>query len=66
VGAGGEDPDVIGGIGSFEGPIIGTIVYFVLTFSIAIILVERRSLWGLCRRFFPDDLVPIAHKMPRR
>jgi branched-chain amino acid transport system permease protein len=73
---------VIGGIGSFEGPIIGTIVYFVLrqylgelgtwnlillgTFSITIILVEKRGLWGLCRRFLPDDLVPIAHKMPRR
>jgi branched-chain amino acid transport system permease protein len=70
---------VIGGIGSFEGPIIGTIVYFVLrqylgelgtwnlillgTFSIAIILVEKRGLWGLCRRFLPDDLVPIGHKM---
>jgi branched-chain amino acid transport system permease protein len=73
---------VIGGIGSFEGPIIGTIVYFVLrqylgelgtwnlillgTFSITIILVEKRGLWGLCRRFLADDLVPIAHKMPRR
>jgi branched-chain amino acid transport system permease protein len=73
---------VIGGIGSFEGPVIGTIVYFVLrqylgelgtwnlillgTFSIAIILVEKRGLWGLCRRFLPDDLVPTAHKMPRR
>jgi branched-chain amino acid transport system permease protein len=73
---------VIGGIGSFEGPIIGTIVYFVLrqylgelgtwnlillgTFSIAIILVEKRGLWGLCRRLLPDDLVPIGHKLPRR
>jgi branched-chain amino acid transport system permease protein len=70
---------VIGGVGSFEGPIIGTIVYFVLrqylgelgtwnlillgSFSIAIILIERRGLWGLCRRFLPDDLVPIGHKM---
>jgi branched-chain amino acid transport system permease protein len=70
---------VIGGIGSFEGPIIGTIVYFVLrqylgqlgtwnlillgSFSIVIILVEKRGLWGLCRRFLADDLVPIGHKM---
>ncbi len=69
---------VIGGIGSFEGPIIGTVVYFVLrqylgelgtwnlillgTFSIGIILVEKRGLWGLCRRFLADDLIPIAHK----
>lgn len=69
---------VIGGIGSFEGPIIGTVVYFVLreylselgtwnlillgTFSIILILIERRGLWGLVRRFLPDDIVPIAHK----
>jgi len=69
---------VIGGIGSFEGPIIGTIVYFVLrqylaglgawhlillgSFSIIIILIEKRGLWGLIRRLLPDDLIPIAHK----
>jgi branched-chain amino acid transport system permease protein len=69
---------VIGGIGSFEGPIIGTIVYFLLrqyladlgawhfillgTLSIIIILMERRGLWGLIRRVLSDDLVPIAHK----
>jgi branched-chain amino acid transport system permease protein len=69
---------VIGGIGSFEGPIIGTIVYFLLrqylaglgawhlillgSFSIIIILVEKRGLWGLIRRGLGDDLIPIAHK----
>ena len=69
---------VIGGIGSFEGPIIGTIIYFVLrqyladlgawnlillgSFSIAIILIEKRGLWGLVRRVLGDDLIPIAHK----
>jgi branched-chain amino acid transport system permease protein len=53
---------VIGGIGSFEGPIIGTIVYFVLrqylaglgawhlillgSFSLVIILIEKRGLWA--------------------
>jgi branched-chain amino acid transport system permease protein len=74
---------VIGGIGSFEGPIIGTIVYFVLrqylgelgtwnlillgTFSIALILFEKRGLWGLCRRFLvTGDLVPIARRPPIR
>ena len=57
---------VIGGIGSIEGPILGTIIYFVLrqyladlgawhliilgTFRSSIILVERRGLWGLIRR----------------
>ena len=69
---------VIGGVGSFEGPIIGTIVYFLLrqyladlgawhfillgTLSIITILIERRGLWGLIRRVLSDDLVPIAHK----
>ena len=70
---------VIGGIGSFEGPIIGTIIYFVLrqyladlgawnlillgSFSIAIILIDKRGLWGLVRRLLlSDDLIPIAHK----
>jgi branched-chain amino acid transport system permease protein len=69
---------VIGGIGSFEGPIIGTIIYFVLrqylaelgawnlillgSISIIIILIEKRGLWGLIRRALPDDLIPIAHK----
>jgi branched-chain amino acid transport system permease protein len=69
---------VIGGIGSFEGPIIGTIVYFLLrqylaelgawhlillgSFSIVIILIEKRGLWGLIRRGLGDDLIPIAHK----
>jgi branched-chain amino acid transport system permease protein len=69
---------VIGGIGSFEGPIIGTIVYFALrqyladlgawhliilgSISLAIILVEKRGLWGLVRRVLKDDLIPIAHK----
>ena len=54
---------IIGGIGSIEGPIIGTIVFFALrafltdygtwylmllgALSIAIILVDRRGLWGL-------------------
>jgi branched-chain amino acid transport system permease protein len=69
---------VIGGIGSFEGPIIGTIVYFVLrqylanlgawnlillgSISIGIILIEKRGLWGLVRRALSDDLIPVAHK----
>ncbi len=73
---------VIGGIGSFEGPIIGTIIYFILrqylaglgawhliligTFSIVIILIEKRGLWGLIRRLLPDDLIPIAHKPSAR
>ena len=68
---------VIGGIGSFEGPIIGTLVFFLLreylaeigvwhfivlgTVSIGIILIEPRGLWGLLRRFIPGDLIPVSH-----
>jgi branched-chain amino acid transport system permease protein len=73
---------VIGGIGSFEGPIIGTIIYFALrqylanlgawnlillgSISIGIILVEKRGLWGLVRRALSDNLIPIAHKPSTR
>jgi branched-chain amino acid transport system permease protein len=70
---------VIGGIGTIEGPIVGTIFFFVLReylsdlgtwhlillgiFSIAIIVTDRRGLWGLIRRFaLPADLVPTAHR----
>ena len=72
---------VIGGIGSIEGPIIGTIVFFVLreylsdlgtwhlillgAVSIAIILIDKRGLWGLIRRFLPEDIIPTAHKPPK-
>src|ERR1700733_7243468 len=58
---------VIGGIGTIEGPILGTMVFFILrafltdygtwylmllgALSIVIILFDRRGLWGLVRRF---------------
>ena len=35
------------------------------TFSIVIILIEKRGLWVLIRRVLPDDLVPIAHRRRR-
>jgi branched-chain amino acid transport system permease protein len=73
---------VIGGIGSLEGPIIGTVLFFALReyladfgswhlivlgiLSIAVILVEKRGLWGLIRRVWPDELFPTAHKAPSR
>jgi branched-chain amino acid transport system permease protein len=73
---------VIGGIGTIEGPILGTLVYFVLrayltdygtwylmllgAMSIVVILVDRRGLWGLVRRFLlPADLIPTAHHRRR-
>jgi branched-chain amino acid transport system permease protein len=72
---------VIGGIGSIEGPIIGTIVFFALreylsdlgawslillgVVSITIILVEPRGIWGMIRRLLADDIIPTGHKPPR-
>ena len=68
---------VIGGIGSLEGPIIGTVVFFLLreylagfgvwyfivlgTISIAVILIEPRGLWGLFRRWGVPDLLPVSY-----
>jgi len=73
---------VIGGIGSFEGPIIGAIVFFLIreylaeiglwhfillgVLSIVVILVEPRGLWGLARRFVADDLIPASFRAPRQ
>jgi benzaldehyde dehydrogenase (NAD) len=66
---------VIGGIGRFEGPIIGTIVFFVLrilfadfgvfylmllgAIAIAVMLREPDGLWGLISRRFKRDLFPL-------
>jgi branched-chain amino acid transport system permease protein len=68
---------VIGGVGSFEGPIIGTFVFFLIReylqdwgvwhfivlgcVSIAVILIEPRGIWGLLRRVVPGDLIPVSH-----
>ncbi len=68
---------VIGGIGSLEGPIIGTILFFLLReylsgfgtwyliilglISIAFIIFEPRGIWGACRRWRLPDLVPVTH-----
>lgn len=69
---------VIGGIGSLEGPIIGTILFFFLReflgdlgtwhliilgfLSIVTILVEPRGLWGLARRFLRRDVIAVSHQ----
>ncbi len=69
---------VIGGLGSLEGPIIGTIVFFILrhflqdagvwyliilgSLAIGIVLVEPKGLWGLMRRYLPNDLIPLRHR----
>jgi branched-chain amino acid transport system permease protein len=72
---------VIGGVGSFEGPIIGTFVFFLIReylqgwgvwhfialgcAAIAVILIEPRGIWGILRRVVPGDLIPVSHA-PRR
>jgi len=64
---------VIGGVGSFEGPIIGVAVFFLVheylqnlgvwhyivlgSVSILTILIEPRGIRGLLRRVVPGDLV---------
>jgi branched-chain amino acid transport system permease protein len=72
---------VIGGIGSLEGPIIGTALFLLLreylsdfgawylillgAVSIGVILIEPRGLWGVWRRLFPIDVIPVSHKSSR-
>jgi branched-chain amino acid transport system permease protein len=69
---------VIGGIGSIEGSIIGVAVYiglrsafsdygnlyliFLGAVSIAIMLAEPRGIWGLVRRYLPEDVIPVSHR----
>jgi branched-chain amino acid transport system permease protein len=73
---------VIGGVGSFEGPIIGTFVFFMIReylqgwgvwhfivlgcAAIAVILIEPRGIWGILRRVVPGDLIPVSHSPRRR
>jgi hypothetical protein len=33
-----------------------------LTVSIGVILIEPRGLWGVWRRFFPIEIIPVLHK----
>lgn len=71
---------VIGGIGSLEGPIIGTIIYFLLrevlgdygtwylivlgASSVAVMLIEPRGLWAWLRRRLGEDIIPVSHRAP--
>lgn len=67
-----------GGVGSLEGPIVGTIVFFLLreylaifgtwylilvgALSIAIVLIMSQGLCGLWRKHFSVGLLPIGHR----
>lgn len=74
---------VIGGIGSIEGSIIGVVIYiglrsvfsaygnlyliFLGVISIVVMLAEPRGIWGLIRRFLPEDIILVSHRYrPRR
>lgn len=68
---------VIGGLGSLEGPIIGTLIFFLLrevlqdygtlylitlgTISILVVLFAPKGVWGLVRRKLVRDLIPLTH-----
>jgi branched-chain amino acid transport system permease protein len=70
---------VIGGIGTIEGPIIGTIVYFVLRWyladygaiyyiilgalAIVIMLFAPQGLWGLAAKRFGVSLFPVGYQV---
>jgi branched-chain amino acid transport system permease protein len=68
---------VIGGLGSLEGPIIGTLVFFILrellqdygtlylitlgTITILIVLFAPKGIWGVARKKLGRDLIPLTH-----
>lgn len=70
---------VIGGVGTIEGPILGTIIYFALqetladygswylvllgVLAVVITLRARMGLWGLVRRFRPIQLFPVQRRL---
>ena len=70
---------VIGGIGTIEGPIIGTLVYFALrefladlgtiylivlgVVAILILLKAPKGLWGLIRERWGLELFPLTHRV---
>lgn len=70
---------VIGGVGTIEGPILGTIIYFVLqetladygawylvllgALAVVVTLRARMGLWGLMRRFRPIQLFPVQRRL---
>lgn len=69
---------VIGGIGSIEGSIIGVVIYiglrnvfsaygnlyliFLGVISIVVMLAEPGGVWGLIRRFLPEDIILVSHR----
>ena len=70
---------VIGGIGTLEGPILGTLVYFALretladygtiylialgVVAIAVMLFAPKGLWGLIRGHRGTELFPLSRRV---
>jgi branched-chain amino acid transport system permease protein len=71
---------VIGGLGTIEGPIVGTIVYFVLrqlfadagnwylilmgAVAVLVMLIAPKGLWGTFRSMVPFEIISIRRRPP--
>jgi len=70
---------VIGGVGTIEGPIVGTVVFFTLqqtlarygawylvlvgAVAVAVTVLARRGLWGLVADRFGVSLFPVRRRL---
>jgi branched-chain amino acid transport system permease protein len=73
---------VIGGIGTVEGPILGTLIFFVIreylsdfgpwslillgVVAVVLMLVAPQGLWGLLQRRFGLELFPVRRRLPEQ
>jgi branched-chain amino acid transport system permease protein len=73
---------VIGGIGTVEGPILGTVVFFFIReylanlggwslillglAAVALMLVAPQGLWGLAQKRFRLELFPVQRRLPEK
>jgi branched-chain amino acid transport system permease protein len=71
---------VIGGIGTVEGPILGTLIFFILReylssfggwslillglTAVVLMLVAPQGLWGLIHQRFGIELFPVRRRLP--
>jgi branched-chain amino acid transport system permease protein len=71
---------VIGGIGTIEGPILGTLLFFAIreyladfgewslillgVVAVAMMIFAPEGLWGLVRRRFPIEIFPVQRRLP--
>jgi branched-chain amino acid transport system permease protein len=70
---------VIGGLGTIEGPLVGTVIYFVLrdtlsdygswylivfgALAIVMMLAMRQGIWGFVRQRFGIELFPVQRRL---